>query len=178
MLVFLICVIDISSKYAWVIPLKDKKGITISDAFQKILDEFNCKPNKIWVDKGSEFHNSSMKSSLKRNTLEIFSTHNEGKSAVTETFIRTLKKICKYMISILINVYIDKLDHIVNKYKNTYHKTIKMKLVNANSSMYIDVNKENNKVGLKFKVGDNFRISKYKTNFAKGYFSNWSKEFF
>ena len=53
-----------------------------------------------------------------------------------------------------------------------------MKLVNANSSMYIDVNKENNKVGLKFKVGDNFRISKYKTNFAKGYFSNWSKEFF
>ena len=82
------------------------------------------------------------------------------------------------MISILINVYIDNIDHIVNKYKNTYHKTIKMKLVNVNSSMYIDVNKENNKVGLKFKVGDNFRISKYKTNFAKGYFSNWSKEFF
>ena len=159
--------------------MKDKKGITISDAFQKILDEFNCKPNKIWVDKGSEFHNSSMKSSLKRNTLEIFSTHNEGKSAVTETFIRTLKKICKYMISILINVYIDKLDHIVNKYKNTYHKTIKMKCcLKINSSMYIDVNKENNEVGLKFKVGDNFRISKYKTNFAKDYFSNWFKEFF
>ena len=69
--------------------MKDKKGITISDAFQKILDEFNCKQNKIWVDKGSEFHNSSIKSSLKRNTLEIFSTHNEGKSAVAETFIRT-----------------------------------------------------------------------------------------
>ena len=89
MLVFLICVIDISSKYAWVIPLKDKKGITITDAFQKILHEFNCKPSKIWVDKGSEFHNSSMRPSLKRNTLEMFSTHNEGKSAVAETFIRT-----------------------------------------------------------------------------------------
>ena len=72
-----------------VIPLKDKKGITITDAFQKILHEFNCKPSKIWVDKGSEFHNSSMRPSLKRNTLEMFSTHNEGKSAVAETFIRT-----------------------------------------------------------------------------------------
>ena len=81
--------------------MKDKKCITITDAFQKILDEFNCKPNKIWVDKSSEFHNSSMKSSLKRNTLEMFSTHNEGKSVVAETFIRTLNnKICKYMTSL------------------------------------------------------------------------------
>ena len=69
--------------------MKDKKGITITDAFQKILHEFNCKPSKIWVDKGSEFHNSSMRPSLKRNTLEMFSTYNEGKSAVAETFIRT-----------------------------------------------------------------------------------------
>ena len=58
---FLLCVIDIYSKYAWVIPLKDKKGITITNAFQKILDESNHKPNKIWVDKGSEFYNRSMK---------------------------------------------------------------------------------------------------------------------
>ena len=58
---FLLCVIDIYSKYAWVIPLKDKKGITITNAFQKILDESNRKPNKIWVDKGSEFCNRSMK---------------------------------------------------------------------------------------------------------------------
>ena len=59
---FLLCVIDIYSKYAWVIPLKDKKGITITNAFQKILDESNRKPNKIWIDKGSEFYNRSMKS--------------------------------------------------------------------------------------------------------------------
>ena len=59
---FLLCVIDIYSKYAWVIPLKDKKGITITNAFQKILKESNRKPNKIWVDKGSEFYNKSMKS--------------------------------------------------------------------------------------------------------------------
>ena len=59
---FLLCIIDIYSKYAWVIPLKDKKGITITNAFQKTLDESNRTPNKIWVDKGSEFYNRSMKS--------------------------------------------------------------------------------------------------------------------
>ena len=59
---FLLCVIDIYSKYAWVIPVNDKKGIKITNAFQKILDESKRKPNKIWVDKGREFYNRSMKS--------------------------------------------------------------------------------------------------------------------
>ena len=63
---FLLGVIDIFSKYAWVIPLKVKKGITITNAFQKVLEESNRKPNKIWVDKGSEFHSRSMKSWLKK----------------------------------------------------------------------------------------------------------------
>ena len=67
---FLSCVIDIFSKYAWVIRLKDKKGITITNAFQKILDESNCKPNKIWVDKDSKFHNRSMKPWLEKNDIE------------------------------------------------------------------------------------------------------------
>ena len=61
---FLLCVIDIFSECAWVIPLKDIKGITITNAFQKILNESNHKPNKIWVDKGSKFYNRSMKSWL------------------------------------------------------------------------------------------------------------------
>ena len=59
---FLLCVIDIYSKYSWVIPLNNKKCITITNAFQKILDESNRKPNKIWVDKGKGFYNRSMKS--------------------------------------------------------------------------------------------------------------------
>ena len=58
---FLLCVIDIYSKYAWVIPLKDKKGVTITNAFQKMLKESNRKPNKIWVDKASAFYNRSIK---------------------------------------------------------------------------------------------------------------------
>ena len=119
------CVIYIFSKYAWVIPLKDKKGITITNAFQYFLDETNRKPNKIWVDKGTEFYNRLMQSFLQNNNIEIYSTHNEGKSVVAERFIRTLKnKIYKYMNSISKNVYIDKLYDIVNKYNNTYQRII------------------------------------------------------
>ena len=88
---FLLCVIDIFSKYAWVIPLKDKKGISIVNAFQIILKESKKKPNKIWVDKGSEFYNSSFKKWLRDNSIEMYSTHNKGKSVIAERFIRTLK---------------------------------------------------------------------------------------
>ena len=98
---FLLCVIDIFSKYAWVIPLKDKKGISISKAFQIILKQSNRKPNKIWVDKGSEFYNAYFKKWLRDNDIVMYSTHNEGKSVVIERFIKTLKsKIYKYMTSI------------------------------------------------------------------------------
>ena len=88
---FLLCVIDIFSKYVWVVPLKDKKGASIVNAFQKILDDSNRKPNKIWVDKGSEFYNSFVKKWLKDNDIEMYSIYNAGKSVVAERFMRTLK---------------------------------------------------------------------------------------
>ena len=88
---FLLCVIDIYSKFAWFFRSKDKKSITITNDFQKILDESNHKWNKIWIDKGSEFHNRSMKSWLEKNDIEMYSSHNEAKSVVAERFIRTLK---------------------------------------------------------------------------------------
>ena len=72
---------------------KDNKGIMITNAFQKILDQSNRKPNKIWVDKGSDFYNRSMKSQLEKKGIEMYSTHNEEKSAIAERFIRTFKKI-------------------------------------------------------------------------------------
>ena len=75
---FLFCVIDISSRYAWVVPLKDKKGLSIVKAFQIILNQTNRKANKIWVDKGSEFHNASFKKWLQDNDIVMYSTHNEG----------------------------------------------------------------------------------------------------
>ena len=88
---FLLCVIDIFSKYAWVIPLKDKKSVSIVNAFQKILNDSNRKPNKIWVDNGSKFYNSYFKKWLKDNDIEMHSIRNEGKSVIAERFIRTLK---------------------------------------------------------------------------------------
>ena len=100
----------------------------------------------------------------------MYSTHNEGKSAIAERFIRTLKnKIYKYMTLISKNVYIDKLDDIVKKYNNTYHTSIKMKPVYVKDNTYIDFKKESNDKNSKFKVGDHVRISKYKNIFAKGY---------
>ena len=117
---FLLCVIDIYSKYAWVVPLKDKKGVSIANTSQSILNKSNRKPNKIWVDKGSEFYNRSTKSWLEKNDIEMYSTHNEGKSVVAERFIRTIKnKIYKHMTLISKNVYIDKLDDIVNEHNDT-----------------------------------------------------------
>ena len=73
----------------WVISLKDKKGITITNAFQKILDESNRKPNKMLVDKGIEFYNRSKKSWLQDNHIEMYSVNNEEKSVVAERFIIT-----------------------------------------------------------------------------------------
>ena len=164
----MLCVIDIFSKYGWVVPLKDKKGASIDNAFQKILKKSDRKPNKIWVDKGSEFYNHSFKKWLKGSNIEMYSIHNEGKIVVAERFIRTLKnKIYKYMTAISKNVYIDKLDHIVNEYYNAYHRTIKMKPVDVKDNTYIVFKKEVNNKDPKFKVGDPIRISKYKNIFAK-----------
>ena len=109
---------------------------------------------------------------------EIYSTYNEGKSAVTERFIRTVtNKIYIYMTSISKNMYIDKLD-IVNEYNDMYHSTIKMKLADVKSTTYTNSSKEINDKDPKFKIGDIVRISKYKNIFAKGYVPNWSKEVF
>ena len=175
----LLCVIDISSKYASVIPLKDKKGTSIVNAFKQILKESNRKPIKIWVDKGSGFNNNSFKKWLQDKDIVMYSKNNEGKSVIAERFIRTLKnKIYKYMTLISKNVYIDKLDDIVQKYNNTYHTSIKMKPADVKDNTYIGFKKDINYKDPKFKVGDHVRISKFKNIFAKGYMPNWSEDVF
>ena len=147
------------SKYASVVPLKDKKGESIVNAFQSILDSSKRKPNKIWVDQGSEFYNNQFKKWLKDNDISVYSTYNKGKSVVAERFIRTLKnKICKHMTAISKNVYFDVLDDIVDKYNNTYHKTIKMKPINVKDDSFAEYNEKSNEKDPKFKVGDHVRI--------------------
>ena len=115
---------------------KDKKGVSIVNVFQKVISE-ERKPNNIWVDQGSQFYNNSFKDFLKINIIEMYSTYNEGKSVVTEIFIRTLKnKIFKHMAAIQKNVCVDALDDIVNKYNNTVHRNIKMKPIDVTSDSY------------------------------------------
>ena len=181
---FLLCVIDIFSKYSWIVPLKDKKGLATVSAFQKILDNSTelqsmRKRNKIWIGKRSEFYNISFKIWLKDNNIVMHSKHNEGKSVVAERFVRTLKtKIYKYMTSISKNLSIDKLDDIVNEYNNAYHIKSKMKPADVKDNAYIDSRKEVNDDRPKFKVGDYVRISNYENIFAKGYTPNWFEEDF
>ena len=88
---YILCAIDLYSKYAFVILLKDKKGISIVNAFDKIIKQSKRKPNKIWVDQGSEFYNHVFKKWLSDNDIIMYSTFNEGKSVIAERFIRTLK---------------------------------------------------------------------------------------
>ena len=153
----LLCAIDLFSEYAFVTPLKDKKGISIVNAFNKIIKQSNRKPNKIWVDQGGEF---------------------SGKSVVAERFIRTLNdKLYKHMTATDKKVYYDVLDNVVSKYNNTKHSTIKMKPIDVknNKRVYIDEHTEKDS---RLKVGDRVRISKFKNISAKGYAPYWSSEIF
>ena len=119
-----------------------------------------------------------MKSWFQDNDTEMYSIHNEGKSAVSERFVRTIKnKIYKYMTSISKYVYIDQLDDI-NQINNTYYSTIKIKPFDVKSSTYIDSHEVNNKEYPKFKIGDRVKISNYTNIFVKGNAPNWSEEDF
>ena len=175
------------SKYAFVVSLKDKKGISIVNAFNKIIKQCNRKPNKIWVDQGGGFYNHVFKKWLSGYDIIMYSTFMEGKSVVAERFIRTLKdKLYKHTTTTGKNVYYDALDDVVNEYNNTVHNTIKMKPIDVGANttkssslkrkrVYID---EHNEKDSRFKVGDRVRISKFKNIFPKGYTPNWSKEIF
>ena len=157
---YLLCAIDLYSKYAFVVPLKDKKGISIVNAFDNIIKQSKRKPNKTWVDQGSEFYNNNFKKWLSGNNIIMYSTYNEGKSVVAERIIRTLKNILyKHMTATGKNVYYDVLDYIVNKYNNTKHSTIKMKPIDVKNNKRVYMDKHNEKDS-RFKVGDRVRISK------------------
>ena len=150
------CAIDLFSQYAWVVPIKDKKGVSIVNAFQKIISK-GRKPSKLWVDQPSEFYNNSFKDFLKINNIKMYSSYNERKSVLAERFIRTVEnKIFKHMAPISKNVSLDVLDNIFNKYNNTVHKTIKIKLITVTSDSYADYYENSNKKDPKF--GEDVRI--------------------
>ena len=122
---YLLAVIDIFSKYGWLIPLKDKTGKSVASALKNIFKE--RKPEKMLVDNGKELYNKDVK-----DLIEFYSTENEEKSSVVERWIRTMKeKMWKYFLANSTNVYIDHLSDLVKEYNNTRHSSIKMTPVKA-----------------------------------------------
>ena len=164
---YLLPVIDIFSKYGWLIPLKDKTGKSVASALEAIFKERILE--KMWVDKGKEFYNKDVKDSI-----ELYSTENEEKSSVVERWIRTMKeKMWKYFSTESTNVYIHALPDLVEENNNTRHSSFKMMPTNARKkenklrvwrNLYPD-HFEIDDIKPKFSVGDNVRISKMKKTF-------------
>lgn len=169
---YMLNVIDVHSKYAWSIPLKDKTGKTVLDAFKQIVKSSGRKPDHVWVDEGKEFYNKHMDEWIEANDIIRYSTHGEHKSAVVERFNRTLKTIMwKRFTAENTRNWIDMLDKLLFQYNNKKHSTIKMTPTEA-SQHDNPVNIEGKS---KFSVGDQVRISRIKGIFEKGYLPNWSE---
>ena len=177
---FLLLVIDIFSKYGWVIPLKNKKSETVANALKTIFKE--RKPEKLWTDKGREFYNKDVK-----DLVELYSTENEEKSSIVERWIRTIKeKMWKYFTDNNTYNYMDVLPELVEDYNNTVHSSTKLTPIDASKeeneltawrNLYPDRYKINN-LTPKFSVGDEVRITKKKKVFEKGYTTRWTEEIF
>ena len=168
-------VIDVYSKYAWSIPLKNKTGKSVLEAFKQIVESSGRKADHIWVDEGKEFYNKYMDEWIKENDIIRYSTHGEHKSAVVERFNRTLKTVMwKRFTAENTRNWIDMLDRLLFQYNNKKHSTIKMTPVEASHKevIYKPVNVEEKP---KFSVGDQVRISRIKGIFEKGYLPNWSE---
>ena len=120
-----LAVIDVFSKYGWLILLKDKTGKSVASALKTIFKK--RKLEKMWVDKGKEFYNKDVK-----DLIELYSTENEEKSSVVERWIRTMKeKMWKYFSANSTNVYIDVLSDLIREYNNSRHSSVKMTPVKA-----------------------------------------------
>ena len=178
---YLLCVIDIFSKYGWIVLLKNKTGASVATAFEKIFSE-GRKPEKLWVDKGKEFYNKDVKSL----GVELYSTENEEKSCVIERWNRSMKeKMFKYFSANSTRKYIDVLDRLVDIYNNTKHSSIKTTPIEASKKvnekivwMNLNGNETINQIKPKFAVGDKVRITKKKKTFEKGYTPRWTEEVF
>ena len=181
---YILTVIDIFSKFAYAIPLKNKNSSTIIDAFEKLFSK--TKPRKLWTDQGTEFTNNKFQDFLQKNNIGLYHVYNEGKACVVERLNRTIGElIAKHMTRTNSNNYVNKLQEIIDKYNHTYNRSIGMSPIEATQTeniakvfrtLYPHTDTKTEKP--KFKVGDRVRIYKYKDKFAKGSEQNWTKEIF
>ena len=183
---YILMIIDVFSKFGWAVPLKTKTGIEVTAAFQHLWETPQSPPpQKLWTDKGKEFYNRPMKELLKKNNVELYSTENEEKSCVVERWNRTIKRtMWKYFTANNTQNYIDVLPEIIEKYNNTYHRSIKCTPTFAREpSNYQHVfealyGKVQPTTQAKYKVGDRVRIVKKKKTFEKGFTPSWTEELF
>lgn len=178
---YLLCVIDIFSKYGWIKPLKQKTGVAVANAFENIFSE-GRKPEKLWVDKGTEFYNKHVKGL----GVELYSTENEEKSCVIERWNRTMKeKMFKYFSANSTRRYINVLSDMVDNYNSTKHSSTRMTPIEASKKTNENIVwfRLNGKVNTelikpKLSIGDRVRITKIKKTFEKGYTPRWTEEVF
>ena len=178
---YLLTVIDIFSKYGWIIPINDKSGKSVAAAFEKFFKD-DRKPLKLWVDKGKEFYNKDVKSL----GMELYSTENEEKSSVCERFNRSFKeRMYKFFSANSTRRYVDILDRMTSEYNNTKHSTVKMTPKEASekkneSTVWHNLGNDVYSAAAipKFKVGDRVRITVKKSIFEKGYTPRWTEEVF
>jgi hypothetical protein len=186
---YLLTVIDCFSKFAWVIPIKNKQGSTVLEAFQKLLKKSKRIPQKIQCDDGTEFFNKQFESFCKQSNITLYSTFSEVKAAIVERFNRTVReKLARYFTYVDHNRYIEILDKIILSYNKSYHRSIKQSPISVKKSdearLFLTLYKFDKAKGpqntliFKFKKGDKVKISKSKTIFEKGYTPSWTIEFF
>ncbi len=182
---YLLTCIDVFSKYAWAVPLRNKTGISLVEGFQTIykwMTAVNSK--KLQMDDGGEFKNYVFQQFLKKHDIQFFTTRSEKKASVIERFNRTLKtKMWKYFTANNTVHYLNILPELMASYNSTYHRSIKM-TPNQVNVMNIGLVRRNlygtskPQFKFRFREGDRVRISKSRRTFKKGYLPNWTEEIF
>jgi hypothetical protein len=181
---YIITCIDVFSKYAWAIPIKNKQAATVKLGFEKIL-ESTRQPKHLQSDKGTEFFNKNLKTLLDARNINLYAVNSDKKACIVERFNRTLKeKMYRYFTHKKTYRFLDILQPLIDSYNNTYHTTLKMSPNEVNKTNEKDIWQRMYNTGevqdIKFKlnIDDKVRVSKYKHVFEKGYTANWSDEIF
>ena len=182
---FLLTCIDVFSKFAWVVPLKNKTGESLVNSFQIILDTSRSR-KKLRNDKGTEFLKRNFQSFLKEKNIHFFTTNSELKASVVERFNRTLKThMWKYFMAKNTCVYIGILQDIVQGYNNSYNTSKGRALALVSLLSVGQVRRKlygkswmKPRRELKFKLSDQVRVSKSRRTFKNGYLLSWTQEIF
>ena len=183
---YLLTIIDVFSKKAYAIPLKNKTANSTLKGIEKGIKILGI-PKKVHTDEGKEFFNNKVQNYFKQNSILLYKTNSENKASIIERFNRTFKEKMWRFFSLTEDFrYLEILDDLLSSYNNSYHRSIKMtpnEVKKSNSrQVYLNLyglnNLNENIYKPKFKIGDYVRISKYKKFFDKGYTANWSSEIF